>query len=121
MKPFTFLSSKRICYILLVNLFLTNSSCSKDSELESQIIQNPLIKAKADFSNALSLWNQPEYFDRSSGNTETELLQNRLELVYEDAKRLLLFSGIDEETLQIKSKAEVFILAVKIYGGHYVY
>jgi len=119
MKPSIFLSSKRICFVLLVSLFLISSSCSKDAEPENQVIQDPLIEAKADFSNALSLWNQPKNFDRSSWNTETELLQNRLELVYEDAKRLLLFSGIDQETLQTKSKAEVFILAVKIYGGHY--
>jgi len=67
----------------------------------------------------LGLWNLPENFDRSGGKTETELLQNRLEQVYEKAKNLLLLSGIAEERLQNKSKAEVFILAVKIYGGHY--
>lgn len=115
MKPFTFLSSKRICYILVVSLFLTNSSCSKDSELESQIIQNPLIKAKADFSNALSLWNQPEYFDRSSGNTETELLQHRLGLVYDASKNLLMASGHDEESLKTISKEKALLLALKAY------
>src|SRR5690554_4716914 len=106
MKTFIF---KKFFYTLLAGFFLlTSSSCSKDAESENQVIQDPLIEAKADFSNSLSLWNQPKNFDRSSGNTETELLQNRLELVYEEAENLLLLSGIAEETLQNKSKADVF-------------
>lgn len=110
----------RYFYIILIGLFLlSGTACSDYFELGTEVAQDPVAEAKADFSQALGLWNLPENFDRSGGKTETELLQNRLEQVYEKAKNLLLLSGIAEERLQNKSKAEVFILAVKIYGGHY--
>lgn len=113
---------KKFFYTFSMALFLfVNSGCSKDTEPENQALQDPLIEAKTNFSYALSLWNHPGNFDRSDGKTEAELLQNRLELVYEEAKNLLLLSGIAEETLQTKSKEDVFILAIKIYGGHYDY
>lgn len=88
-------------------------SCSKDSDNLST--QTSLEVAKADFSQALKEWNQPENFTLQEGQTPDDLLQNRLEMIQKEAEFLLLSFGKTRQEINALGLEQKFLMTLDIY------
>lgn len=113
MKRKIFLKPVRFLFLLVCGTGLL-ISCSKDSDnLSNQIFMDV---AEADFSQALEEWNDPENFTLREGQTNKDLLQNRLMLIQDDAVNLLLASGKTKKETKTMSLEQKFLMALDIYS-----
>ena len=118
MKTLLFSKPWRFCVCILVVL-LSLTACSNDTDLQEAQPEDSQTEALARFSAALGVWNAPENFEKEEGQTEADLLANRLTLVQTDARYLLETSGWEKEELKSLSPETAFMEALKIYTNQF--
>jgi len=118
MKTHLFSKSWRFCAAILVVL-LSITACSNDTNLQETQAEDTQTEALTRFSDALGMWNAPENFEQTKGQTEADLLANRLTLVQTDALYLLENSGWEKEEVKNLSPQTAFMEALKVYTNQF--
>ncbi|TQD40041.1 hypothetical protein [Haloflavibacter putidus] len=110
------MKNNQLPFFLFLLMFCSLFSCNSDSEIQNiSEAETSIQVSKANFSDALRIWNKPENFKDSTIKTNEKILEKRLAYIEPYAKDLLLAEGKSINLIKTYTIEKTFKEALKYY------